>query len=308
MIDVSVIVVSYNTAGLTCAAIDSIFKQTKKYAFEILVVDNNSSDDSTTLIKDRFPEVSLIELSENIGFAGANNLAAKQAKGRYVLLLNPDTVVLDEAIDKLVSWADCNSDMGIYGGSNYFGDMSRNPTAGWNMSSIWSLFCTGIGLSSVFRSSKIFNPESLASWSWNEPRIVDIVTGCFMLLRTEHWEKLTGFDLQFKMYGEDADICLRSAAMGKPCVLVPDAGIIHYGGASEKVRAEKLVRLLKAKVQLFRKHWKGPKVVYAILMLKLWAFSRMTVLFLISRAKKSSFLSYDSWRTVWKKRKEWETT
>src|SRR6056297_2553909 len=113
MIDVSILMVSYNTKDLTCAAIQSVYDQTRMVGFELIVVDNNSSDGSADAIAQRFPELNLIRLESNIGFAAANNLASEQATGKYILLLNPDTVVLDSAVDKLVEFAEHNPQYGI---------------------------------------------------------------------------------------------------------------------------------------------------------------------------------------------------
>jgi N-acetylglucosaminyl-diphospho-decaprenol L-rhamnosyltransferase len=305
MIDVSIIIVSYNTAKLTCDAIASVFAETTKCKFEIIVVDNFSEDNSVLEIERKFKEIRLLKLQANIGFAAANNIGTKEAKGKYILLLNPDTVVLDGAIDTLVCFAEENPRWGIYGGSTFFGDMSRNPTAGWNMATVWSLFCTAAGLSSVFRYSSVLNPESLASWDWKGFRKVDIVTGCFLLIRREHWKKLNGFDLSFRMYGEDADLCLRSSAEGKDCVLVSSAKIIHYGGASEKIKADKMVKVFKAKIKLFQKHWGRNKSSFGIFVFLVWALSRMSIfrVFILFSSKYTD--SYLSWKDVWNRRDEW---
>lgn len=305
MIDVSILMVSYNTSELTCAAIQSVYDQTRDGGFELIVVDNNSSDGSADEIAKRFPELNLIRLESNIGFAAANKLASEHAAGKYILLLNPDTVVLDSAVDKLVVFAEQNPEYGIYGGSTRFGDMSRNPTAGWNMSTVWSLFSTAVGLSSIFRRSRLFNPESLAWWDWSEPREVDIVTGCFLLIKSELWTELEGFDLRFNMYAEDADLCIRSAKIGKKSILYPEAEIVHFGGASESIRADKMARLLKAKVQLFNKHWTPLKARYAVVMLKLWSLSRTLVFKLLSKIKPTKKTSYESWLEIWNRRCEW---
>ena len=305
MIDVSILMVSYNTSELTCAAIQSVYDQTRDVSFELIVVDNNSSDGSADEIAKRFPELNLIRLESNIGFAAANNLASEHATGKYILLLNPDTVVLDSAIDKLVGFAEENPEYGIYGGATRFGDMSRNPTAGWNMSTVWSLFSTAIGLSSISRRSRLFNPESLEWWDWSEPREVDIVTGCFLCIELDLWRKLEGFDVRFHMYAEDADLCLRSAEIGKKSILYPEAEIVHLGGASEGIRADKMSRLLKAKVQLFNKHWNPLKARYAIVMLKLWSLSRTLVFRLLYKIKPNKKASYESWLEIWNRRCEW---
>ena len=302
-IDVSIIIVSYNTADLTAAAIKSVYDETRASSFEVIVVDNASSDGSADLIAKQYPQVRLTRLKTNVGFAAANNLAAAEANGRYVLLLNPDTVVLNGAIDTLVAFADEHPLYGVYGGSTFYPDGSRNPTAGWNKATVWSLFCAATGLMSVFRGSPLFDPESLASWDWQSAREVGIVTGCFMLLDRAFWNELGGFDERFHMYAEDADISLRSAAAGRPAVICPAAAIVHYGGASEPVYADRMVRLLTAKVQLFRKHWRGPAAWYAVTMLKTWVFTRA----LYTRVKDAprGVAQTDSWPAVWRRRKEW---
>jgi hypothetical protein len=305
MTDVSIIIVSYNTAELTCSAIQSVCRETKRVSFRLIVVDNASTDGSREAIEEQSSDLQLIRLNENIGFAAANNLAAEHADGRYILLLNPDTVVLDSAVDRLVKFADAHPDHGIYGGATLFGDLSRNPSAGWNMASAWSLLCTAVGLSSLFRSSRLFSPESLSWWDWSGPREVDIVTGCFLLIRTELWRRLGGFDLQFYMYGEDADLCLRAKKAGVRPILVPEAEIIHYGGASDHVRSDKMTRLLRAKVQLFRKHWSPAGAAYAVSMLKMWSLSRTIAYGPIVRLKPTARAAYEAWRETWKNRMEW---
>lgn len=301
----TIIVVSYNTRELTHACLESVYRETGLPDFEVIVVDNASTDGSAEMIRSEFPQVRLLALDENVGFAAANNRAATEAGGRYILLLNPDTVVLDGAIDTLVAFAEAHPEYGIYGGATRFPDGSRNPTSGWNMASWWSLLTTGLGLSSLFRGSKIFDSESLAYWDWQSEREVDIVTGCFFLIRRDLWEGLGGFDLQFHMYGEDADLCLRARSLDARPVIVPTAEIIHYGGASETVRAEKMTRLLRAKVQLFRKHWSPLGAAYAVTMLRLWAWSRKAALSVAAHGKPSLIEGSEAWRAVWRRRREW---
>ena len=274
-------------------------------SFQLIVIDNASADDSPRIIEERFPASRVIRLYSNLGFAAANNIAAGYAEGRYLLLLNPDTVILHSAVDTLVQFADAHPENGIYGGSTRFNDMSRNPTAGWKMASVWSLFSTAVGLSSVFRSSRLFNPESLSWWDWSEPREIDIVTGCFLLIRSDLWKHLGGFDLQFVMYGEDADLCLRARREGARPILVPEAEIIHYGGASEKVRSGKLIRMLSAKVRLFRKHWGRLAAWYAVTMLKLWPLSRVMAFGTLYRSRPEAKASLETWREVWRQRPVW---
>ena len=304
MTDVSIIIVSYNTADLTLAAIQSVYDETR-VGFELLVVDNDSSDGSADLIARRFPQVNLIRLDYNAGFAAANNLAAKEASGRYVLLLNPDTVVLDGAIDTLVAFADEHPEYGIYGGSTFFADGSRNPTAGWNRPTAWSLFCIATGLATLFPRSRVFNPESLAGWTWNEPREVDIVTGCLLLSSRESWVRLGGFDPRFFMYAEDADLCLRAREAGLSPALVPAARIIHYGGASEPRRADKMVRLFTAKVQLCRAHYGRFHARACVAMFGFWALARIAMFTLALPFSRGAAARKREWQEIWRQRGTW---
>jgi GT2 family glycosyltransferase len=303
--DVSIIIVSYNTAKLTIAAIDSIYKETKKVSFEIILVDNASSDGSAGFIIEQFPEVKLISLDYNAGFASANNLAAKQAKGRYVLLLNPDTLVLDSAVDKLVSWADEHPEWGVYGGSTFFADSIRNPTAGWMEPTILSMFFYAIGLTKLFPRSRFFNRESLKYWNWEHPKQVDIITGCLMMLKNSDWDYLGGFDTQFFMYGEDSDLCLRAAKLGLKSVLIPQVCIIHYGGASEPVHSDKMVRLFRSKVLLFKTHYSSIKEIMMTAMLRLRCLVGIFI-FVPASLFKPRFKKYAlQWIEIWKRRHDW---
>ncbi len=271
----SVIIVSYNTRELTLDCIESVFDQTANGSFEILVVDNASTDGSAAAIRAAFPaaynpELHLTVLAENLGFAAANNLAAADARGEYVLLLNPDTVVLNRALDRLVAFAEARPEYGVYGGGTVFADGRRNPTAGRMKPSVWSMFCVAVGLAKVFPRSCVFNPESLEGWGWDRPREVDIVTGCLLMMRAAEWRRLGGFDERYFMYGQDADLCLRARASGLRSVLVPAAGIVRYGGASEPLPNDCLDMLFNAKALLFRTHYSRPKAAAMVAMLRLW--------------------------------------
>lgn len=251
----SIIVVSYNTRSLTLDCLRSVYGQTRKAEFELLVVDNNSTDDSAEAIASEFPQARLFAHHENLGFAAANNLAAGHATGEWLLLLNPDTIVLEEAIDTLVAFAKQHPTYGIYGGRTFFHDGTLNPTSCWRRITLWSMFCHAVGLSHLFPRSRVFNPESMGRWQRDTVREVDIVTGCFLLIRRSLWEQLGGFAPAFFMYGEEADLCLRARQVGARPVICPAARIIHYGGRSELRRTDKLVRLLAARRRLICRHW-----------------------------------------------------
>lgn len=293
----SIIVVSYNTREMTLECLRSIVRETQT-PHEILVVDNASSDGSAEAIAEEFPDITLFAETENHGFARANNLAAKHARGEYILLLNPDTVVLDRALDRLVEFARARPEARIWGGRTVFGDLSLNPSSCWRRLSLWTLFCRMTGLAAFFRNSEFFNSEAYGGWDRMSERQVDIVVGCLFLLSRADWEALGGFDPVFFMYGEEADLCLRAARdLGARPRVTPDVVIVHYFGASSSVRADKYVRLLQARRELIRRHFPAWQQPIAVLLVNLWAASRRIAEIFIKR--------HGVWREVWGRRAEW---
>lgn len=302
--ELSILVVSYNTCQLTLDCLRSVYEQTRLLKFEVIVLDNQSHDGSAEAIARRFPEVQLKALTRNIGFARGNNLAAEAATGEFLLLLNPDTVILDDAIQRVMRFAGEHPEAAIFGGRTIFADGKLNPNSCHGRPTPWSLLCMGLGLSSLFRRSRWLNPEGLGAWQRDTAREVDAVTGCFLLIRRTVWQELGGFDESFFMYGEDTDLCLRARKLGYKCMICPDATLVHHGGASEPVRADKMVRLFRAKGQLFKKHWRSGTMWFGMRMLDLWAMSRMGAFAVISRCQRSRAASYHAWRDVWRRRGE----
>jgi N-acetylglucosaminyl-diphospho-decaprenol L-rhamnosyltransferase len=302
-LDLSILIVSYNTCSLTLECLAAVFRETRDVEFEVIVVDNASADGSAEAIRAQFPQVRLIASPKNLGFAAGNNHAASFATGSRLLLLNPDTVVLDRAVDKIHRFAKTVD--AIVGGRTLFADGALNPSSCWGKPTPWSVFCLGVGLASVFRRSPIFDPESLGSWDRKDDRPVDVISGCFLLLERSLWDRLGGFDLDFFMYGEDFDLCLRAAALGAPCWVCSEAEIIHYGGASERVRADKMVRLFTARTQLYRRHWPKAWHGFGERMHDAWAGSRF-----LAYAAATVFIprlreSRETWRGIWQRRAAW---
>jgi GT2 family glycosyltransferase len=302
----SILIISYNTCDLTIACIRSVMSQTRTAKFEVLLVDNCSTDGSAEAISATFPDVKLIRSDVNLGFARANNLAAQHATGETLLLLNSDTVVLDAAIDKLLDFSQANPGSSIFGGKTLFPDRSLNPFSCWRRPTPWSMFCIGSGLTSFFRNSDLFNPEAYGGWPRDTVREVEVVCGCFLLIRRKLWERLAGFDPAFFMYGEEVDLCWRATKLGERCLICPDAQIIHYGGASEKVRADAMVKLFVAKARLFAKHWSTPARRFGVWMLDLWAFTRMTSHWVLKALWHGKREKYETWRAVWQRHPEWD--
>jgi len=305
--DVSILIVSYNTVDLTLKALRSAINETRDVSFEIIVVDNHSSDGSKEALRAQFPDVKLIALQKNIGFAAANNLASIHARGRFMLLLNPDTVVLDRAIDKLVAFAKRQRDAQIWGGRTLFADKSLNKSSCWGAMTLWTLLCRACGLASVFRNIEFFNGEAYGNWQRDTQRRVDIVSGCFLLIERKLWNRLNGFSPLFFMYGEEADLCLRASALGAGPMITPEAAIIHIGGSSEPVRSQKMIKLLAAKATLIDRHFTILTRPIGLALLAAWPLSRKLASSLMSSITGSPKwqTSASTWASVWQARQAW---
>lgn len=302
----SIIVISYNTKQMTLDCIASVYAQTKT-PFELIVVDNASNDGSAEAIAQAFPQATLIAEDTNHGFAAAHDVALPHASAPWVLLLNPDTVVLDGAIDKLMTFAEETPQAGIWGGRTLYADHSLNPYSCWGKMTLWSTLCRVAGLSGIFRSSELFNPETYGTWDRSTAREVDIVVGCLFLMRRKDWDALGGFDPDFFMYGEEADLCLRARAAGHRPMITPEATIIHYGGASEKVQADKMVRLMKAKTELIKRHFAPGVRKLGQGLFALWPLSRYVATSVLARVTGRDGLreKAENWRQIWARRSEW---
>jgi len=271
---------------------------------ELIVLDNLSTDGSADAIAAEFPHITLLPAEENHGFAKGNNIAAKHARGEYLLLLNPDTVVLDQAIDRLVEFAERAPQARIWGGRTLYGDRSLNPGSCWRRMSLWNIFCRTSGLTGIFPQSAIFNSEAYGGWDRRTERKVDIVCGCFLIIRREDWQILGGFDPRFFMYGEEADLCLRAArVLNAVPQVTPTATIIHYGGASEKVRSDKMVRLLSAKGELITRHIPRLYQPLAWMLFRRWPYVRKLAFALRGRNHESTQV----WNEIWNRRAEWQS-
>jgi GT2 family glycosyltransferase len=307
----SVLVVSYNTRAMTLACLASLERETRM-PHETIVWDNASTDGSADAIAaafppGRFPQLRLIRSAENLGFAGANNAAAVHATGRYLLLLNPDTVVLDGAVDRLLAFAAALPHARIWGGRTLFADMSLNPTSCWQRPTLWNTFCRTAGLAGLLPRSPFFNAEAYGGWDRGSVRAVDHVSGCLFLIERPFWEDLGGFDLDYFMYGEETDLCLRAKAMGADPHVTPEATIVHHGSASMPGQAEKMLMLLRAKVELVKRHlppWQRP---LGLALLRLWPLSRLLAARargLVSRTPEAA-AAREMWATVWTRRAVW---
>ena len=299
-VDVSVVVVTYRCRDAARACLASLYERTSGVSFEVVVVDNASGDGTEEMVREEFPQARLFALPDNIGFGQAVNLAAEQARGDYLLLLNPDTVVHAGMVEELVAFARGFPGPAICGGRTLRPDGRLDPGSCWGAPTLWSLFCFATMLSTAFKGSRLFDPESLGGWKRDSVRDVGIVTGCLLLAPRMLWLELGGFDPRFFMYGEDADLALRAARAGVGGVITPPAGVTHEVGVSSETRPDKLLLLFRGKVTLLRKHWGPVRSRIGVGLLVSGVGLRTLEALLPGRGRRAS-----AWPAVWRARSEW---
>ena len=302
--EVTVIMVSWNTRELTLKAIETLLENAGDVRMHVVLWDNASADGSAEAVAERFPEIELVAHDDNIGFAEANNKVAAAAKTEWLLLLNPDTETHPNAIENLLKFGKANPQAGIVGGRTVYPDGSLNPASCWRKSSPWSLFCSAFGFSRAFPDSPFWNPEAIGGWKRDSVREVDIVVGCFFLLKRSLWNELGGFDSKYFMYGEEADMCLRAAKLGYKPMITPDAQIMHLVGASTTLRSQKQIKLMRAKVSLIKDHWPSSSVPIGRALMWFWIANRRLASMVQSRLSGDHDAAAE-WAKIWDARKEW---
>ena len=232
--DISVVIVSYNVRDLLESCLQSLYTALTDIPHEVFVVDNRSDDGTVEMVRQRFPQVSLIASEENLGFARGNNLALAKARGRTLLLLNPDTLVQEDTVSTMLRFFRENEDVGMAGCRIIKPDGSLELACRRSFPSPWVSFTKLSGLSSLFPKSPLFARYNLTYLSEDESYEVDAISGSFMMFRGEVYEAIGGLDESYFMYGEDLDYCYRTQKAGWKLAYVPDTKIIHYGGESTK--------------------------------------------------------------------------
>ena len=254
--DVSIIIVNYNTIAHLDQCLASIFKNVQKITFEVIVVDNDSKDNSQQMVKDKYPLVRLIENKDNLGFGAANNQGAEIAEGKYILLLNSDTIVNEDGFHEIIEFIDKTPDAGIVGGKVYLGDGSLQDSC-----REFENFISEICLHSI-TFLKFFDPFSYKNtmkyFDHNSIRKVQWVSGAYMLLRREAIAKSGLFDPDMFMYAEDKDLCMRVNKAGYNVYFVPFSSIYHFCCvSSKKHRAKSIAHCFRSSIIFHKKHY-GP--------------------------------------------------
>ena len=266
-VEVSVVIVSYNALEWLSSCLAAIADAAPKRQVEVIVIDNNSNAEVQAYLATGPHGVDVVQMDHNLGFGRACNLGAARSQGKYVMLLNPDAVLHAGAIEELADFYQADPGRGLVGGRTLRPDGGLDPSSCWGAPTLWSWFCAATGLSSVFRYSPVFDPESLGPWQRDTVREVDIITGCLLFTSRATWDRLGGFDEDYFMYGEDADLSLRARQLGLRPSITPAAQAVHAVGASSPHRLGKQRLLLRGKATLVRKHWSPGRRRLALVLL-----------------------------------------
>ncbi|MCX8112124.1 MAG: glycosyltransferase family 2 protein [Bacteroidia bacterium] len=260
MTDLSVIIVSYNVKYFLRQCLQSVARAIEGLQAEVWVVDNASIDGSVEMVREEFPWVKLIANTTNLGFAKANNQAIRLARGRHILLLNPDTIVQEDTFCTVVDFLDQHPEAGAVGVKIIDGQGRFSPDSRRDLPSAWSIFCKLSGLYKLFPKSKLFARYHLTYLPENEITPVPVLLGAFMAIPKEVLDKVGLLDERFFMYAEDIDLCYRIQKAGYTNYYLPTTQIVHFKGESTKTRSLNYVlTFYKASLQFVQKHYKGWK-------------------------------------------------
>ncbi len=261
-VDVSVIVVSFNTRAMLDACLTSVVQREPQRAYgaahtmatEIIVVDNGSSDGSVEMARTRYADVHVVEMGRNVGFARACNAGIRASNGRYVVLLNSDTVVLDHALDRLACFLDGHPEIAVAGPKLLNSDSSLQASC-FAFTTVRDVAFEQLGLTALFANSPFFNRRGLGGFDRTTVREVDWVSGACLMARRSAVDRAGMLDEGFFMYGEELDWCLRMKQASLRVAFYPGAMVIHHGrGSSMRARSELAPRALAGRLRYFRKH------------------------------------------------------
>ncbi|MGC5225260.1 glycosyltransferase family 2 protein [Micromonospora sp. DT81.3] len=293
------IIVNYNTRDDTVACVGSVLEHAGDLRVHVVVVDNGSVDGSVKALRAIHPQIEVIEAGTNLGFARAVNVGAGNSTGEFVLLLNPDTLMLPESLPSLIDFARSNRQYHLIGGRTLRDDMTLEPSSCWGEPTLWSLTMYATLLSTAFKRSRLFDPESLGRWNRDTIREVPIITGCLLLIGRQDFSQLGGMDEDFFLYGEDAEFSMRAKARGLTRVVYPRAAIIHsVGGSTSSPGSSKGSMVMAGKVTLLNKTWSPRRAAAGRALLHSGVAIRAALETVGRRSDRP-------WTTVWRRRRDW---
>jgi len=293
-VDLSIIIVNFNTKDFLRECLNSLKRSQIKYSLEIFVVDNASKDNSAKMVKKEFPEVKLIENKDNLGFARANNQAIKKAHGRYILLLNPDTIVQKDTLQVMVDFMEKNQQTGAATCKIELPDGSLDQASHRGFPTVWNSLCYFSGLERTFPKIRFFSGYSLSYLLKGTIHEIDAGCGAFLMIRKKAGDEVAWLDEDYFWYGEDLDFCYRLKQKGWQIVFIPLVKIIHYKGVASGIKkhsqkvstADKKTKekAVKASIEVmrifFNKHYqhKYPKFIYKITLLGISLLEKIRLL------------------------------
>ncbi len=277
--DISIIIVNYNVKDFLYQCLKSICESSHSLKIETIVIDNNSTDGSIDFLEPLFQNVKFIKLKENIGFGNANNIGFNQAKGKYYLLLNPDTVIGEKTIQIMFEYMEDHPEVGISGCKVLNPDGTFQLSCRRGFPTPWASFCKLFGLQKIFPESKLFAQYNQTFRSIDETYYIDSIMGAFMFIRKEVIEQIGGFDADYFMYGEDIDLCYRSFKKGWKTAYVHTTSIFHYKGESTKRSSIDEIKHFYEAMGIFaRKHYS--RFIWFYLFLKIGIYIRSALAYL----------------------------
>lgn len=252
---VSVVIVNWNTKDLLAQCLESLKKNTHHLTYEMIVVDNASGDGSPEMVKEKFPDVTLIPNRENRGFGRANNQGLQIAQGKYILFLNSDVVVSDSCLDRMYKFMEENPEVGASSCKllNPDGTLQHSCRKFPDFKTFFPML---LGLRSLFPHLKVFRDYQMLDWDHSDIREVDQIMGSFMFIRKKALDQVGGFDERFWMYFEEVDLCLRLHQGGWKIVHYPSASAVHFlsQSAGQWREAKKIYEFHQSMLKYFHKN------------------------------------------------------
>jgi GT2 family glycosyltransferase/lipopolysaccharide/colanic/teichoic acid biosynthesis glycosyltransferase len=280
-VDISIIIVNYNVKAFLEQCLLAINRAIHDLNTEIFVVDNASVDGSQSMVRNRFPNVHLIENKDNLGFSVANNQALRVAQGEYVLILNPDTLIQEDTLLVLKRFLDSHSDVGAVGVKLINPDGSFQITSRRSLPTAWVSFTRIVGLSKLFPKSRIFGKYNMTYLDPDIETDVDVLPGSLMCVRKTVFDEVGYFDEDYFMYGEDVDLCYRITKMGWKIHYVPTTKAIHYKGESTKKSELSFVsNFYRAMLIFANKHFRRRYSIFMRAFLRIGIYTRAFISYL----------------------------
>jgi GT2 family glycosyltransferase len=239
MVDLSVIIVNYNTRALLDACLASVTAAERPpHGLQIIIVDNASADGSVAMVREKYPDLCLVALEENLGFAVANNRGAAVGQGHTFLFLNSDTVITPQALIQPFNYLQSHPEVGAITVKLIYPDGQRDPDNHRGFPTPWNALCHFTGLGRLFPHTPQFNGYFQSYADFSQTHAVEVIAGSFMMMPAALFHHLGGWDESYFFYGEDIDFCYRIHQAGRQIIYYPHVNVLHYKGASSGLRKE----------------------------------------------------------------------